>query len=263
MIRAMVFTVALGAFACAPASSSDDENAQGALTGESAATAKVRFGTFEYRYPGRDGLVKRLVLKEGAEGAVGTFERTEWKKEGRRLATRKTTGTFTTSTKPMPEFTRTLLHFKTGDGQVETYRYRNDDDGRLQLQIDREGAPRTEVRLVEAADGTKALVGDCKATAVDDMTIFEESFSVDEYPSVDFYRAPDNGFMELWIGSSAFSTKDGDAVTITPSAEGLDARVVRDGDLTHVVRVRGTTGEVVSTENGQEIHVATLRCKAR
>lgn len=179
----MVIAVALGAFACAPASSSDDENAQGALTGESAATAKVRFGTFEYRYPGRDGLVKRLfVLKEGAEGAVGTFERTEWKKEGRRLATRKTTGTFTTSTKPMPEFTRTLLHFKTGDGQVETYRYRNDDDGRLQLQINREGAPRTEVRLVEAADGTKALVGDCKATAVDDMTIFEESFSVDQYP---------------------------------------------------------------------------------
>jgi hypothetical protein len=262
MLRALALMVAISFAGCAPAAADGSDEDQGALS-EQTTVAKVRFGTFEYRYPGREGLVKRLVLREARDGdQIGTFERTEWRKEGRRLVTSKVTGTFSTSTKAMPEFTRLLIHFKGADSRVETYRYKHDDDGELVMQPDRDGAPRTSLMLFEAPNGAKALYAACKATEVFDMTIFEESFSVDEYPSVDLYRAPDDGFTAVSIGASGYSAADGDVMTVSATADALEGKIT-SGDVTHVVRVRGTSGEVVTTQDGETIKVAQLRCKTR
>lgn len=256
--RSLALLLLAGACAvgCADPAGDDVAQSEGAQSTEAAITK----GTWDYLYPGREGLIRRLVLRED-----GTFEKTAWARVNGRLRQKKVSGTFTIATKQMPTFVRKLLKLRgAGDADLGTFRFREEADGELLIQPDQDDVSSSTLKLMETADGKKAAYVSCRATKVDyGNSPFEESLSTDEYPDVDVYQKPGGGFTAVDIGGSLFSSEDGDQITVTTTPEGLEAVVDRGNDYIHVVRTNGTAGEILHREGGSEIKVATLSCKRR
>lgn len=243
------------AVGCADASG---DNASSTEAAQSANTASIKSGTYDYIYRGREGLIRKLVLRDDK-----TFEKTEWNRVSGRLRQQKASGTFTLSTKQMPTFVRKLVHFKGANGaDLGTFRFKQEEDGGLRIQPDRDEADDTTLTLMETPDGKKAAFADCRATKVHDLTIFEESFTTWEYPDVGVYRAPGSDKTKVDVGSSLFDSVDGDNIQVTINEQGLEAVVDRGDGIIEIVRTNGTEGTVIhrSPQEG-EIKVATLSCK--
>lgn len=245
-------TFALG---CASAEAESSATDEGALE-TPADRGTVRHGVYAYRYRAKDGLIKRLALRED-----GTFERTEWHKATTRLSTRTTKGTYETYQRQLPAGIAYRLKLKPAGGGEEVYRYAFDADAEIKLMRDADGAPQSDLRMVEGPRGQPALSADCRVTEMHDHTIFEESLSEDEYPDVELYRSPTGAFSEVWIGGSTYSSSDGDRIDVHTTATGLEATITSSGGAEHLVRVEGRAGVVLSKEGGRQIEVATLRCK--
>lgn len=253
---ALVLVACVSALGCAEPAGDDVAQSEGAQSTGVAITK----GTWDYLYPGREGLIRRLVLRED-----GSFEKTAWARVGGRLRQQKVSGVFTVATKQMPTFVRKLLKLRGANGDdLGTFRFREDANGELQVQPDQDEAARSTLKLMETAGGKKAAYVSCRATEVDYANSpFEESLSTDEYPDVDVYQKPGGDFTSVDIGGSVFRSEDGDQITVVTTTEGLEAVIDRGNDYVHVVRTNGTAGKILHREGGTEIEVATLACKRR
>lgn len=243
--------------ACADSSPVEPPSEVDETQGAASTAPSITKGSWEYLFRAREGLIRKLVLRDN-----GTFERTFWVRQNGRLVQRSVSGTFTTASKRMPTFVRKLLRLRGADGSNVTLRFREELQGELHYQPDSDDALSSSLQLMETSAGRRAVYASCRATKVEyDVSPLEESFSTNEYPDVDIYEKPGGGYSSVDIGSQMFNTQDGDRIAIDANGSNIEARVDRGQREAYIVRVAGTEGTVLHGESGRVVPFATLKCK--
>ncbi|MCB9092055.1 MAG: hypothetical protein H6620_05795 [Halobacteriovoraceae bacterium] len=113
---------------------------------------------------------------------------------------------------------------------------------------------------------------ECEATAILDATFLEESFSVEEYPSVTVEQ-DSFGFRNVYLGMAKFEEEDEDIITVSNStgfnksykivhSNGLEEYkiFIFGSPLQREGKVYGQRVDEITGEMGPETLIATLSC---